>query len=74
VVEFLAGTFVGIIVGAAILTLFALWLAARPKNEAKPQHGVSAIGLDPTGKAVSIDPHTAYQLREVFKHLDNGAA
>jgi hypothetical protein len=45
-----ASFFFGVIVGAALLILVALWLAARPKPEQEThQRGVSAVSVSMGG-------------------------
>jgi hypothetical protein len=51
----LAILFLGVVTGAAATLLFAMWYAAKPaqkvqKSAPKVQHGVSAIGVDLTGR------------------------
>jgi hypothetical protein len=67
-----ASFFGGVIVGAAILILLVLYLAARPKPQAEPQHGVAVTSVSLTGNSgTDIDAFTARRLNEALtKHLE----
>ena len=49
--------FVGVIVGIAIVILYALWLAARPKKVEPAPSTFNAIGVG--GDSVSVEAHDA---------------
>jgi hypothetical protein len=64
--------FFGMIVGVVGLALIALRLANKPKA-ASQANVPSAVGIDLSGNSdVSVDAHSAYLLRRVFKDLEKG--
>jgi hypothetical protein len=65
--------FLGVVCGIAIVILYALWLAARPKPQAEPQHGVATTSVSLTSKGgTSIDAFTARRMNEIFRDFKNG--
>ena len=65
----IAGFFAGAVTSIAATILLALYLAARPKTEARPQHGVATTSVSLIGKGgMDIDAFQARQLNEALKN------
>jgi hypothetical protein len=66
--------FAGTLTGVAAMILLALWLAARPKTEAGPQHnGIAATSVSLSGNSgESMDAHHDRLLRQVLKQASDG--
>ncbi len=72
----IAASFIaGFLAGIAALLCFALWWVRSQPEAMRRDNRIAAVGLSMNGNgAISVDAHTAYQLREVFKHLESGKA
>jgi hypothetical protein len=63
-----ASFFGGVIVGAAILILVALYLSQRDKPDAGPQHnGIAATSVSLNGNSASMESHHAKMLENVLR-------
>ena len=58
--------FLSFITGIAATLLFAMWLGARPKPEAKPQNECIVASLGGT----SVEAYDAYLLKRILTEVD----
>jgi hypothetical protein len=61
-------TFFGVICGASVMILVALWITAKPKVKIKPQTGVATASVSVTGNSgESMDVAHARMLENVLR-------
>jgi hypothetical protein len=67
-----AAFFLGTVIGIAAMILLALYLAAQPKPENKPQPtGIAVAGISMNGSSgSSIDRHSEYLLKKALSNAD----
>jgi hypothetical protein len=67
----IAAIFLAFISGIAGTLLFAMWFAARPETEARPQHnGIAATSVSLNGNSgESMDAHHARLLNETLTKI-----
>jgi hypothetical protein len=66
-IAFVAGFFAGLACGS-MLAIVAFRISSKPSESPTVAYSALSAGVDP------LQPFAAYQLREVFKHLENGKA